>query len=204
MRALRSAAALLRGVAGLALAPQRVLGAGAGLQAAAELAHRLDQGCAARHAATAAGGDPPRAHDTAAEAAVSRRRKAPNVGKYGEKTADGKPEPDERTVEDLVRRGWAETEEDAVALLTRRKTGVNRYAFETAKPAADWLEATLGREPLKGGVRPAAKAVKAFPDLLFRDATTLQRKWDGLADAAGGAGRRGHRVFGGAGARGCS
>ena len=180
MRALRSAAALLRGAAGLALVPQHVLAAGAGAQAAAELARRLDQGCGARHAATAAGGDPPRAHGAAANAAVAPRRRAPKVGKTGEKTADGKPKPDERTVADLVERGWFKTEQAAVALLTRRKTGHNRFAFETAKPAADWLEATLGRVPLKGGVLPAAKAVKADPSLLCQDAATLQRKWDAL------------------------
>jgi hypothetical protein len=102
------------------------------------------------------------------------------VGKTGEKTADGKPKPDERTVADLVRRGWFESEQAAVALLTRKKTGVTRFAFETAKLAADWLEATLGRVPLKGGLLPAAKAVKAFPELLYQDAAALQRKWDAL------------------------
>jgi hypothetical protein len=45
---------------------------------------------------------------------------------------------------------------------------------------ADWLEATLGRVPLKGGVLPAAKVVQRFPDLLRQDAATLQRKWDAL------------------------
>jgi hypothetical protein len=102
------------------------------------------------------------------------------VGKTGEKTADGKPKPDKRTVADLVRRGWFESEQAAVALLTRGKTGVNRYPSETAKPAADWLEATLGRVLLKGGLLPAAKAVKRFPDLLYQDTATLQRKWDAL------------------------
>ena len=181
MRALRSAAALLRGGAGLALAPQRVLAAGAGAQAAAELARRLDQGCAARHASTAAG-DEPGLHlpGAAADAVVPRKQRAPNVGKRGEKTADGKPKPDERTVVDLVKRGWFETEEDAVALLTRAKTGVNRYAFETAKPAADWLEATLGRGQLKSGLLPAAKAVRSEPLLLCHSPASLQRKFDGL------------------------
>ena len=57
LRGLRSAAALLRGAAGLTLASHHAAPAGAGAQAAAELAHRLGQGCAPRHAATAAGGD---------------------------------------------------------------------------------------------------------------------------------------------------
>jgi hypothetical protein len=191
MRALRSAAALLRGAAALVLAPQRVLAAGAGAQAAAELTRRLDQGCAARHAATAAGDEPGGLlRGTAADASVAPRRRARHAGVRGEKTADGKPKPDERTVADLVERGWFKTEEAVVALLTRGKTGHSRFAFETAKPAADWLEATLGLELLKGGVLPAAKAVKAFPDLLYQDAATLQRKWDALTLPAeqGGAG----------------
>jgi hypothetical protein len=111
------------------------------------------------------------------------------VGERGETTADGKPEPDERTVEDLVRRGWFETEEDAVALLTRAPSREHRFAYETAKPTADWLEATLGRELLKGGVLPAAKAVRLQPLLLTKDAATLQRKWDALTlPTEGGAG----------------
>ena len=79
-----------------------------------------------------------------------------------------------------MRRGWFESEEDAVALLTKKKSQHHRFAFETAKPAADWLEATLGRLPLKGGVLPAAKVVQRFPDLLYQDTATLQRKWDAL------------------------
>jgi hypothetical protein len=98
----------------------------------------------------------------------------------GEKTADGRPKPDERTVADLVERGWFKTEAVVVALLTKTPSRVSRFPYETAKPAADWLEATLGLEPLKGGVLPAAKVVKAFPDLLFLDAAALQRKWDAL------------------------
>ena len=110
----------------------------------------------------------------------ARKRRAPKVGKLGEKTAAGRPKPDERTVADLVRRGWFVSEEAAVALLTRGKTGNNRYAFETAEPAADWLEATLGPEPVKDGLCPAAKAVCRFPELLNLDAAALQRKWDAL------------------------
>ncbi len=109
-----------------------------------------------------------------------RRKRAPNVGERGETTADGKPEPDERTVEDLVRRGWLESEEDAVALLTRLPSRKERFPYETAKAAADWLEATLGRVLLKSGLLPAAKAVQRFPGLLYQDAATLQRNWDAL------------------------
>ena len=109
-----------------------------------------------------------------------RKRRAPNVGEPGETTPDGKPKPDERTVADLVRRGWFKSEEAAVALLTRAKTGHNRFPFETAEPVLDWLEATLGPEPVKDGLCPAAKAVKREPSLLYQDAAALQRKWDAL------------------------
>ena len=102
------------------------------------------------------------------------------MGKLGEKTADGRPKPDERTVADLVRRGWFVSEEEAVALLTRVRACHSRYAFETAEPAADWLEATLGPEPVKDGLCPAARVVKRDPSLLYKDAATLQRKWDAL------------------------
>jgi hypothetical protein len=65
-------------------------------------------------------------------------------------------------------------------MLTRAKTLKNRYAFKTAEPAADWLEATLGPEPVKKGLCPAAKAVKGQPLLLACDAATLQRNWGAL------------------------
>jgi hypothetical protein len=157
-----------------------VLAAGAGAQAAAELARGLDQGCAARHAATAAGGDPGvQLRGAAANVSVAPRRRAPHAGTLNEKTTDGKPKPDERTVADLVGRGWFESEEDAVALLTRKKSQKHRYPSETAKPAADWLEATLGRVRVKG-VLPAAKVLALYPDLLQYDAATLRHKWDAL------------------------
>ena len=176
LRGLRSAAALLRGAAGLALVSHHAASAGAGALAAAELARRLGQGCAARHAATAAGDD--------GSGRGPSKKRAPNVGKLGEKTADGKPKPDERTAADLVRRGWFKSEEAAVALLTRAKTNNHRYPFETAEPAADWLEATLGPEPVKDGLCPAARAVKGEPSLLYQDAATLQCKWDALTLSA--------------------
>jgi hypothetical protein len=157
-----------------------VLAAGGGAQAAAELARRLDQGCAARHAATAAGDEPgPLLRGAAADVSVAPRRRAPHAGTLNEKTTDGKPKPDERTVADLVGRGWFESEEDAVALLTRKKSQKHRYPSETAKPAADWLEATLGRVRVKG-VLPAAKVLALYPDLLQYDAATLRHKWDAL------------------------
>ena len=172
---MRSAAALLRGAARLALVSRVALPAGAGALAAAELARRLAQGCALRHAATAAGDGAGRGPP---------RKRAPQVGELGEKTADGRPKPDERTVADLVRRGWCTSEEAAVALLTRAKTNSSRYAFETAERTADWLEATLGPEPVKDGLCPAARAVTREPQVLARDAATLQCKWDALTLSA--------------------
>jgi hypothetical protein len=129
---------------------------------------------AARERGGTAGDEPAQAEPR------KRRQRAPNTGKLGEKTADGKPKPDERTVADLVERGWFESEEDAVALLTRAQTREHRFPYETAKPAADWLEARLGHELLKGGVLPAARVVNRFPASLLCDAAALQRKWDAL------------------------
>ena len=167
----------------------------------------LHQGCVARLvAAVGAEAEPPRRRGkasttTSGDAAIERRvrnagegsapdqmqaepldrkKRAPRVGVLNEKTADGRPKPDERTVADLVRRGWFKSEEAAVALLTRKKTNNNRYAFETAERAADWLEATLGPEPVKDGLCPAAQLVKRQPSLVYRGAATLQRKWDAL------------------------
>ena len=113
-----------------------------------------------------------------------RERRSPNTGKQGEKTADGRPKPDERTVADLVRRGWFKSEEAAVALLTRAQSRTERFPFETAGRAADWLEATLGPEPVKDGLCPAARAVTREPQVLARDAATLQCKWDALTLSA--------------------
>ena len=71
-----------------------------------------------------------------------------------------------------------------MALLTRGNASHNRYAFETAERVADWLEATLGPEPVKDGLSPAARVAKGEPLLLTKDATTLQRKWDALTLSA--------------------
>ena len=80
----------------------------------------------------------------------------------------------------LVDLGWFKSEEEVVALLTRAKGSEHRYPFETAEPAADWLEATLGPEPVVKRLCPAARAVKTNPRLLTKDAATLQRNWDAL------------------------
>jgi len=189
MRAARCAAALLRGVAQMVTVPQSATPIGA--QAAAELARRLDQGCAARRAATAAGPEPAGLHGAAAVAAQAvRKRRAPRVGKLGEKTTDGKPKPDERTVADLLRRGWFETEEEVVAVLTRRKSQKERYAFETAQAVADWLETRLAAVPLKDGQSAPARAIRTAPPVLRLSVELLQKGWDTLvrAQAEGGLG----------------
>ena len=121
-----------------------------------------------------------RAGEAARREPPKRKRRAPNVGEPGETTPDGKPKPDERTVADLVRRGWFKSEEAAVALLTRGKTNKHRYAFETAERAADWLEATLGPAPVKDRLCPATRAVMTNPLLFTHSAAALQRKWDAL------------------------
>jgi hypothetical protein len=143
----------------------------------------LDQGCGLRHACSEAGGElgaPPRAHDTAAGTPVSHRPRSPNVGKYGEKTADGKPKPDDRTVADLVRRGWFESEQAVVTELTKLKSQKERYPYETAGPVADWLAARLAAVPAKDGVCAAARAIRRFPNVLTMAEETLQRGWDML------------------------
>jgi len=119
-----------------------------------------------------------------AEAPLKAKRRARHSGEHGEKTAQGKPKPDEPTVELLTRRpGWFESEDEAVAVLTRAKTGHNRFPLKTALRMVDWLEATLGPEPVKDGMCPGARAVKVYPDLLTKDAATLQRNWEALQEA---------------------
>jgi len=103
------------------------------------------------------------------------------VGKLGEKTAEGRPKPDERTVAYLVDLCLFETEAEVVQVLSIASvSSVTRYPFETAKPVADWLEATLGPTPVKKGLSPSARVVRSNPSLLTRDAAMLQLKWDAL------------------------
>jgi hypothetical protein len=92
-------------------------GAGSGLGAAA-----------ARGLGGLAGGE------AAQVAPPARKRRAPKVGKCGEKTADGRPKPDERTVAYLVALGWFAKEEEVVSVLTRAESQKHRYPFETAQP----------------------------------------------------------------------
>ena len=194
--ALRPAPTQLRGAVRSVQALQRAAPASRGSQGAGGRA-RLDQGCAARLSAAAAEGEPgpaapqpgpvaPRGRGKACKTAdgeaepLPRKAFARTPGKRGEKTADGKPKPDERTVAYLVDLGWFKSEEEVVALLTRAKSGHHRFPFETAEPAADWLDATLGPEPVVRGLSPAARAVKTHLRLLTRDTATLQRNWDAL------------------------
>jgi hypothetical protein len=93
-------------------------------------------------AGSGADGAPPRRRgqlraDAAGEAAQAepqkRRQRARHAGEHGEKTADGKPKPDERTVEDLVRRGWFKTEQAVLQVLGKvSKSNGTRFPYETA------------------------------------------------------------------------
>ena len=140
--ALRPAPAQLCGAVRLLAAPVRVAPASRGSRGAGRRA-RLGQGCAARlsAAAAAAEGEPgpaapqpgpvahrgrggPRKAADGEAAPLARRQRAP-YPKRGEKTADGRPKPNERTVAYLVDLGWFKSEKEVVALLTRRKTEMN-------------------------------------------------------------------------------
>jgi hypothetical protein len=81
----------------------------------------------------------------------------------GEKTASGRPKPDERTVARLLELGWWATPEEAEARLTRGKN-TNRFAYETAGAAVDWLIETLGEAPQREELcRPGSLQVAAHP-----------------------------------------
>jgi len=91
-----------------------------------------------------------------------------------EKTASGRPKPDERTIARLVHElGWWATAEAAEAALTRVKN-TNRFAFETAGPAIDWLIETLGKGEHRSGRSLAAQAVFKAPRILTRSTSQLQ------------------------------
>ena len=121
--------------------------------------------------------------------APTRRKQAPRVGNLNEKTASGQPKPDARTVARLVELGWCDTAESAEAMLTRKKSK-SRYAFETAKPAIDWLLNTLGEEKHSSGRCLAALAVSRQSLLLASTLSALQRGWEvaTLPREAGGLG----------------
>jgi hypothetical protein len=80
----------------------------------------------------------------------------------------------------LVRRGWFESEQAVVAVLTKHESQTERYPYETAGPAADWFAARLAAVPAKDGVCAAARAIRRFPRLLTLMVETLQRGWDTL------------------------
>ena len=129
-------------------------------------------------AAGNAGGEAGLATQSAdAAPAPARGKRAPNTGVHGEKTASGRPKPDVRTVARLVELGWWATAEEAEAALTRRK-GTERFPFETAGPAIDWLFDTLGEEEHSGGMSCAAFAVCKEPRLLVNSTAVMQRGWE--------------------------
>ena len=94
-----------------------------------------------------------------------------------EKTASGRPKPDERTVARLVELGWFATQEAAEAALTRVKNS-NRYAYETAGSAIDWLIETLGEGEHRSGRSCAAQAVFQWPHILAHSTSALQTGWE--------------------------
>ena len=110
-------------------------------------------------------------------AAVAGGGRAPRVGVCGEKTASGRPKPDERTVARLLELGWWATPEEAEAALTRNKV-TNRFAYETAGPAIDWLLETLGEGKHRSGRSCAAQAVWQFPQILTLSTNLLQAGWE--------------------------
>ena len=101
------------------------------------------------------------------------------MGVQGETTATGRPKPDVRTVARLVELGWWGTAEAAEAALTRRKV-TDRFAYETAGPAIDWLVETLGLEEHRSGRCCAAQAIHKNPLVLAFSTSTLQRGWETL------------------------
>ena len=127
--------------------------------------------------------------DASEARAPTRRKQAPRVGVLNEKTASGRPKPDVRTVARLVELGWYDTAEAAEAMLTRLKTH-NRFPFETAGPAIDWLHDTLGEAKHSSGRCVAAHAVFRRPAVLTYTTSALQRGWElvTLPREAGGLG----------------
>ena len=117
--------------------------------------------------------------DASAARAPTRAKRAQNTGAYGEKTANGRPKPDVRTVARLVELSWWDTAEAAEAALTKRKVN-NRFAFETAGPAIDWLLITLGEEKHSSGRCLAAQA-SAHPDMQHEPSSTRLGAGDLLA-----------------------
>ena len=122
-------------------------------------------------------------------AAATGGGRAPKVGVCGEKTASGRPKPDERTVARLVELGWWATPEAAEAALTRVKTH-SRFAYETAGPVIDWLAETLGEGEHRSGRSCAAHAVCKFPLILTHSTSALQAGWETVVHSreAGGLG----------------
>ena len=110
-------------------------------------------------------------------AAATGGGRAPRVGVLNEKTASGRPKPDERTVARLVQLGWWATAEAAEARLARGN-GHNRYAYETAGSAIDWLIQTLGEGKHRSGRSCAAQAVFKWPHILAHSTSLLQTGWE--------------------------
>ena len=115
--------------------------------------------------------------DASEARAPTRITQASHAGVRGEKTASGRPKPDVRTVARLVELGWLDTAEAAEAVLTKRQVR-NRFSFETAGPAINWLLNTLGEEKHSSGRCLAAHAAFTFPTILTLSLSLLQRGWE--------------------------
>ena len=213
----RVAPVQLRGAVRMAPARWRAAAVVSGRGSAALLARRATWGPVVWASASAdAAGGPPAAPATVQRLSAAptngnapetapplapkpaRKRRAKAMGKPGETTADGRPKPDERTVADLVRRGWFKSEAAAVAVLTRAKATSSRYPFHTAGPVADWLAEKMACVPAKDGVSAAARTISKSPGVLGRSVEGLQRGWDMLLSpiADGGLGYMPERAAG--------
>jgi hypothetical protein len=123
----------------------------------------------------------------AAPDAARAKRTYPSVS--GEKTASGRPKPDERTVARLVELGWWATPEAAEAALTTARNGT-RYPYETAGAVIDWLFETLGEGKHRSGRSCAAQAAFRWPFTLALSTSLLQAGWEMVVQSreAGGLG----------------
>ena len=127
--------------------------------------------------------------ESEARAPVKVKRRPRRVGKIGEKTPQGRPKPDERTVAYLVLRGVYVSDSAAVAALTRLKTK-HRYVYETAGPAIDWLLHRLAALPVVRGRSGVTRTVTKHPRVLTYSLDVLNNGWATLVTSqeAGGLG----------------
>lgn len=100
------------------------------------------------------------------------------------------PEPDERTVLELVRRRLFATRALAVSALTRIKCA-HRFSYDpTALAAMDWVQACLAAVRGDDGLEATALVIRRHPRVLTYTTKQLQTGWETLttAQADGGLG----------------